>query len=70
MVTPSDSISGIQGYFLLILLFRSEFQYTDTQIKYKFYQTQSFIILCCLYFSIFVHTFLLFPSHRGAAEIV
>ena len=53
-----------------ILLFRSKFQCTDTQIKYTFYQTKSFIVLCCLHFSIFVHTFLLFRSHRGAAEIV
>ena len=45
--------------------------------KYTFYQTESFIVLCCLHifnhclhFSIFVHSFLLFRSHRGAAEIV
>ena len=52
-----------------ILLFRSEFQCLDTQIKYKFYQTKSFIVLYCLNSSIFVHTFLLFRSHQGAAEI-
>ena len=52
-----------------IWLFRSEFQCTDTQIKYKFYQTETFIVLqtllftffnLCLHFSILVHTFLLF----------
>ena len=60
-----------------ILLFRPEFQCTDTQIKYKFYKTKSFMVLCCftffnlcLHFSIFVHTFLLFRSHREAAEII
>ena len=62
-----------------IWLFRSEFQCTDTQIKYKFYQTETFIVLqtllftffnLCLHFSILVHTFLLFRSHRGAAEII
>ena len=48
---------------LRMLLFRSEFQCTDRQIKYKIYQTKSFLVLCCLQFSIFVYFFWYLYTH-------
>ena len=61
-----------------ILLFRLEFQCTDTQIKYKLpivttrlnhlsYLLFTFFNLCLL-FPIFVHKFLLFWSHRKSCR--
>ena len=46
----------------------SKYRYANkVQTAHSHNKTKSFIVLCCLHFSIFVHTFLLF---REAAEIV
>ena len=78
----SDSIAGIRGYKCWPTNYRrfvrQEFSLSIGNSKYRCankvktthsHKTNSFIILCCLHFSLFVHTFLLFRSHREAAKI-
>ena len=47
----------------------SKYRYANkVQTTHSHIKTNSFIVLCCLHFSIIVHKFLLFRSHREAAE--
>ena len=53
------------------VILRSEFQCTITQINYKFYQTKSFIVLCCLHlFNFCTNIFTLLISPRSCRDSI